>query len=88
LDEVFPLIAWVLLTKHCPLFSGFASSFPSAETPQNACTFLSEKGPLGFRGAFFYRHSREEFSAARSEPIVFLFGACSPSGAEGRAREA
>jgi hypothetical protein len=27
-------------------------------------------------------------SAARSEPIVFLFGACGPSGAEGRARDA
>jgi hypothetical protein len=32
----------------------------------------------------FYCLSREEFSAARSEPIVFLFGA---SGAEGQARE-
>jgi hypothetical protein len=61
--------------------------FSSAETPRNACTFLSEKSPLSFRGAFFYRLSREEFSAARSEPIVFRFGACGPSGAEGRARE-
>jgi hypothetical protein len=50
--------------------------------------FLSEKSPLGFGGAFFYSLSREEFSAVRSEPIVFLFGACGPSGAEGRAREA
>jgi hypothetical protein len=62
--------------------------FSSVETPQNACTFLSEKNPLGFRGAFFYRLSREDFSAALSEPIVFLFGACGPSGVEGRAREA
>jgi hypothetical protein len=62
--------------------------FSSVETPRNACTFLSEKSPLGFRGTFFYRLSREEFSVARSEPIVFLFGVCGPSGAEGRAREA
>jgi hypothetical protein len=53
-----------------------------------ACTFLSEKSPLGFRGAFFYCLSREEFWASRSQPIVFLFGTCGPSGADGRVREA
>jgi hypothetical protein len=68
--------------------SGIASSFPSAERPRNACTFLSEKSSLGFRGAFFYSLSREEFLAAQFEPIVFLFGAYVPYGAEGRAREA
>jgi hypothetical protein len=42
-----------LLTKIAVCSSGFTSSFPSAETPQNACTFLSEKSLLGFQGAFF-----------------------------------
>jgi hypothetical protein len=86
--EVFPLVARGLLRNIALCSSGFASSFASAETPRNACTFLSEKSPLGFRGAFFYRLSREEFSAARSESIVFLSGACGPSGAEGRTCEA
>jgi hypothetical protein len=50
--------------------------------------FSFREKSLGFRGAFFYCLSREEFSAARSEPTVFLFGACGPSGVEERAREA
>jgi hypothetical protein len=56
------------------------------ETPRNACTFLSEKSPLGFRGAFFYRLSREEFSA--QSRLFFFFSACGLSGAKGQAREA
>jgi hypothetical protein len=50
--------------------------------------FSFRKSLLWFYGAFFYSLSREEFSASRSEPIVFLFGVCGPSDAEGRAREA
>jgi hypothetical protein len=46
--------------------------FSSADTPRNACTFLSEKSPLGFCGAFFYRLSREEFSAARPSRLFFF----------------
>jgi hypothetical protein len=86
--EVFPLVARGLLRNIALCSSGLPSSFSSAESPRNTCTFLSVKSPLGFRGAFFYRLSREEFSAARSESIVFLSGACGPSGAEGRACEA
>jgi hypothetical protein len=82
------LVLLGLLRNIALYFSGFASLFPSAETPRNACIFLTEKNPLGFRGAFFYRLLREEFSAAQSEPIIFHFGACGQSGAEGRAREA
>jgi hypothetical protein len=82
--EVSLLIARGLLTN----FSLCSSSFSSVESPRNACTFLSEKSLLGFRGALFYCLSREEFAAVWSEPIVFLFGACGPSGVEGRAREA
>jgi hypothetical protein len=62
--KVFPSIARGLLTD-CHLFLGLSNvSFFGAESLRNACTFLSEKSPLGFRGAFFYRLSREEFSAA------------------------
>jgi hypothetical protein len=67
--EVFPLVARGLLTIIALCSSGFASSFPSANY-----TFLSEKA-LRVSRRLFYRLSREEFSAARSEPIVFLFGA-------------
>jgi hypothetical protein len=58
LGDLFTLVARGLLTNIARCSSGLASSFPSAETPPNACTFLSEKSPLGFRGAFFYHLSR------------------------------
>jgi hypothetical protein len=59
--EVFPLDARGLLRNIALCSSGFSSSFPSAEAPRNACTFLSEKSPLGFRGTFFIAFRAKSF---------------------------
>jgi hypothetical protein len=81
-EEVFPSNARSLQTN---IALCFFFNFPAPSRRETAVLFFSEKSPLGFRDAFFYSFSREEFSAARSDPIVFLFGTCGPSGAEGRA---
>jgi hypothetical protein len=53
---------------------------------KHICFSFPRKAFSGF-AALFLLLSREESSAARSEPFFFLLGTCGSSGAEGRARE-
>jgi hypothetical protein len=72
LGEVFPLVARGLLTNIALCSSGLHRHFSSAETPRNACTFLSEKSPLGFRGAFFIAFRAKSFRSHGPRRLFFF----------------
>jgi hypothetical protein len=71
-----------------PLFVGPSTIiFQRRVAVKRICFSFPRKAFSGFAASFLLL-SREESSAAQSEPIAFLLGTCGSSGAEGRAREA
>jgi hypothetical protein len=66
----------------------FRRHFLAPRRRETHVLFFPRKVLPGFAAPFFIAFRAKSFRPHCPEPIVFLFGACGPSGAEGRGCEA